>query len=173
MNLFGLLKLEGKEITKNKKEHVFIQGSTNKSLYYIQSGLLKAYYISSSGKEFIKSFITPGNIIINLASAHCEKPCTFSLQCLERTNMLEIPFSLINQYRKNDLKLSNEIVDLLLIFSLKKEKREFEFLCLSAQDRYHLLTKENPSLLDKLTQNDIARYLGITPVGLSRIINRK
>ncbi|MCK5809601.1 MAG: Crp/Fnr family transcriptional regulator [Cocleimonas sp.] len=172
MNLDNLFDIKGKEILKKKKEHVFIQGDKNNSLYFIKTGLLKAYYISPKGKEFVKSFITEGNIAINLSSAYFEKPCTFSLQCIEDTAMLEIPLSLIDAYRKKNHDLSNQVIDLLLEFSLKKEKREFEFLCLSAEDRYKMLSQENSDLLKRLTQNDIAHYLGITPVGLSRIISR-
>ena len=52
---------------------------------------------------------------------------------------------------------------------MKKERREYEFLCLSAEERYRLLIKRSPDLVRQVTQNEIARYLGITPVALSRI----
>lgn len=172
MNLYDFFNSKGKKISKLKKEHVFIQGDRNKSLYFLKSGLLKAYYISPKGKEFVKSFITEGNVIINLSSAYLGQPCTFSLQCIESSVLLEAPFSFIDEYRKKDHDLSNEIIDLLLKFSMKKEKREFEFLCLSAEERYKILFQGNENLSQRLTQNDIAHYLGITPVGLSRIIHR-
>ena len=55
---------------------------------------------------------------------------------------------------------------------MKKEIREYELLCLSAEDRYKRLLKHTPDILKLVTQNEIARYLGITPVGLSRIKRR-
>jgi CRP-like cAMP-binding protein len=64
------------------------------------------------------------------------------------------------------------MVDFLLSFGIRKELREYELLCLSAEERYRRLLTNTPALLDKVTQNDIARYLGVTPVGLSRIKTR-
>ena len=55
---------------------------------------------------------------------------------------------------------------------MKKERREREFLTESAEERYRMLLERSPALFDKVTQKDIARYLGITPVALSRIRKR-
>ena len=52
---------------------------------------------------------------------------------------------------------------------IKKEKREREFLLDSAEIRYKRFLKENSNLIDRIKQYQIASYLGITPVALSRI----
>ena len=64
------------------------------------------------------------------------------------------------------------MTDFLLAYGIKKETREFELLCLPAEERYRRLLDAAPSLFERVTQNDIARYLGVTPVGLSRIKKR-
>ncbi len=171
MNFQELLMRQGATQKLAKSEHVFMQGEADKSLYFIQSGLLKAYYTSKDGKESVKSFIQPNDFIGSLA-AYSDRNCTFSLACLEPTELRKIPFSIIFEYSKKDLEIANNMIEVLLNFSVKKEQREFEFLCLSAEDRYCKLVETNPALLDKVTQNDLARYLGVTPVGLSRIKKR-
>lgn len=65
-----------------------------------------------------------------------------------------------------------DTVEHLLKFALTKERRETEFLTESAEVRYRMLFDSSPELFDKVTQKDIARYLGITPVALTRIRNR-
>ncbi len=172
MDFQALLRKEGKIIEKAKHEHVFLQGETDRSLYFVQSGLLKAYYTSTSGKESVKSFFWPQDIMGSLTSAYSEEYCSYSLVCLEATILLEIPFATVYEYSLQNHKIANDMIEVLLKFSMKKEKREFELLCLSAEERYQLLVDTSPKILDKITQNDIARYLGITPVGLSRIKNR-
>ena len=52
------------------------------------------------------------------------------------------------------------------------QNREYELLCLSAEERYVRHLDNTPELFDLVTQNEIARYLGVTPVGLSRIKKR-
>jgi len=172
MNFYNFLQREGKRIEKAQHEHVFRQGDPDRSLYMVESGLLKAYYTSESGKESVKSFILPQDIIGSLTSAYSEKSCSFSLLCLEPTLLIAIPFAKLYECSLQDHGVANDMVELLLKFAMKKEKREFEFLCLSAEERYCLLAETSPILLEKVTQNDIARYLGVTPVALSRIKKR-
>lgn len=172
MKLDELLKLKGNTIEKQKSDHVFIQGDADKSLYYVKSGLIKAYYTSEEGKEFIKSFLLPGDLIGSMTSAVSEGNCSFSLVCLEPSSLIRIPFEVLQEYSRNDLELANMMIQLLIRFSMKKEKREYELLCLSAEERFSRLLESTPAILEKVTQNDLARYLGVTPVGLSRIKKR-
>lgn len=172
MKLQQLIKTVGISAQQLKGEHVFMQGEADNSLYLIESGLLKAYYTSDDGKEFIKSFISENNIISSLSASHSEGECSFSLICLEPTTLIRIPFDVIREQSAIDLEIANDVIQLLLSFAMKKEKREYEFLCLSAEQQFMNLVDSTPNLLDKVTQNDIAGYLGVTPVGLSRIKKR-
>ena len=172
MTLVELFKRYGRKAELVKGEHVFVQGEADQSLYHVNTGILKAYYTSMDGKEFIKSFLRPGDVIGSLTSTVSGENCSFSLVCLEPVTLVAIPFGIIQEYSKNDLELSESVIDLLLKFGMKKEKREFELLCLSAEERFRGILESTPDLIDKVTQNDLARYLGVTPVGLSRIKKR-
>lgn len=172
MNLSTFIINEGTTITKVAGEHVFRQGDEDKSLYLIKQGLLKAYYVSAQGKESIKSFIQSDNIIGSLYTAYTQHKNPFSLVCLEPTTLVKFDFNRLVEQSQHDHELANSLIEILLQLSMKKEKRERELLCLSAEQRYQLLKEQSPQLLEKVTQNDIARYLGITPVGLSRIKRR-
>lgn len=172
MNFYEFLKVKGVTVKKDKGEHIFMQGNSDQSLYFIQSGLLKAYYTSKDGKESVKSFILPKDLIGSLTSSYSDGVCSFSLLCLEPTVSIKIPFKKIQEHSKKDREIANEMIELLLHFAMKKEKREYEFLCLSAEERFCILERDFSNLLEKVTQNDLARYLGVTPVGLSRIKKR-
>ena len=154
-------------------KHIFRQGDENRSVYVLQEGLLKAYYLSDEGRENIKSFIQPGELIGSLAAAHFKEDCSFSVVCLEPSVTMELDFDVLYAATKEDLEMASAMVDHLLNFSYKKERREREFLTESAEERYRMLLDRSPELFDKVTQKDIARYLGITPVALSRIRNRR
>lgn len=79
MNFHELLQLEEISVVKAKGEHVFVQGNLDRSLYFVQSGLLKAYYTSEKGKKPVKSFLLPNDIIGGLASAYSRESCSFNL----------------------------------------------------------------------------------------------
>ena len=80
-----------------------------------------------------------------------------------------MPFSRLKTYSESDQQLANSVIELLIQFAMKKEKREYEFLCLTAEQRYRALIEQSPELIKRVTQNDLAKYLGVTAVGLSRI----
>ena len=173
MKLEELIRLEGIPVKMAREEYVFMQGDSDNSLYFIETGLLKAYYTSIEGKEFVKSFLFPNDLIGSLTSSYSGDTCSFSLICLKSTTLIKIPFIKLQEYSQKDIEIANNMIELLLQFAMKKEKREYEFLCLSAEERYRMLSNNSPTLVDEITQNDLARYLGITPVGLSRIKKRQ
>lgn len=172
MNFEEVVKQSGKPVVFKKDQHLFNQGDNNNALFLVQSGLLKAYYVSSDGKERIKSFITPGNTIGSLSSAHAGNASSFSLLALKDSALIELPFERLFDAAHESHEVAKKVLDLLLQLAMKKERREYEFLCLSPEERYQQLLARSPELFAEVTQADIACYLGITPVALSRIKNR-
>ncbi len=168
MNLNDLIKEFGTNQHYEKKTHVFLQGDEDQFLYVIQEGVLKAYYNDVEGKEYIKSFLFSGDNIASTQALNQGK-CSFSLLCLEDTRLIKLPYSKVREAASKNLELANAIIELLMSFAMKKEQREYELLCLSAEQRYEKLLKNSPNIFQQITQNNIARYLGITPVALSRI----
>lgn len=163
---------EGQHITKDVGEHVFRQGEEDDSLYLVKQGVVKAYYLTSDGQERVKSFLTDDDVIGSMTAAYRKQKATFGLVCLEPTVLIKFNFEQLYLQSQNNHQLAREVIDILLAFAMKKEAREKELLCLSAEQRYQNLLDKSPELMRKVTQNDIARYLGVTPVGLSRIKHR-
>lgn len=172
MKLSELFREHGLLTTYKKDQHIFKQGDKDENLYFIQSGFLKAYYLTTNGKEQVKSFLSPNSVMGSLLSCYSKSVCSFSLISLEVATLIKLPFDFLLQHSQQDLALANELQRQLLTLAMKKEKREYEFLCLPAEQRYIQLKNDTPELFTKVTQNDIAHYLGITNVALSRIKKR-
>lgn len=172
MNFQAFLQQHGSPLEVAVGEHVFMQGDVERSLYWIEKGFFKAYYITEDGKEQIKSFLQAGDLIGSLSAVYAGGNCTFSLECLEAATLLQIPFNILYQQANADLEMSKSLNNQLLNLAMKKETREYELLCLSAEERYQRLISQSPEFLEKTTQENIAKYLGVTPVGLSRIKKR-
>ncbi len=172
MKFSEFLEKEGKPEERDRGEYLFHQGDKNRRIYLVQTGFLKAYYLSGDGKENTKSFVVGGETIGSLKGIFGEGGSSFSLVCLERSTLIGIDFDTLYEHSQRDGELANDMVDFLLNFAMRKETREFELLCLPAEERYKRLLKTMPDLFDRVTQNDIARFLGVTPVGLSRIKKR-
>jgi CRP-like cAMP-binding protein len=131
--------------------------------------LLKAFYITENGQEFIKSFIQSGDVIASLPSYELGLPSPFAVACIEDSILIEVSFDKFKSLIRQSPQFALEVIKMLTHILIKKEQREYEFLCLGAEKRFELLRSSYPGLLDRIKQQDIARYLGVTPVALSRI----
>ena len=127
----------------------------------------------SLSKETIKSFLQENDLIGSLRSCVLNEPSTFSLVCVEDSVLIEIEFSRLKKLTETDHSVAQNVLSLLLGLAIKKEQREYEFLCLSAEERLNTLLERAPDVCNRVRQQDLARYLGITPVALSRIRARK
>lgn len=166
------VKQHGIHVSIQKGEYLFRQGELLANIFVVQSGLFKASYLDCKGKETIKSFIVAQDVITSLSAVYGSMPSSFSLLALESSHVISLPFSsLINASQQNQL-LANNLIELLMQFAMKKERREYELLQLSAEQRLVQLFQKQPSIVNAVTQNDLAKYIGITPVGLSRIKKR-
>ena len=153
-------------------DHIFRQGDRDGALYYIKSGILKAYYLLEDGREQVKSFVSTGTIMGSLTAAYAGEPNSFSLVCLEDAKLIRFPFEDMRKLARENESIAERLTERILSLAMKKERREYEFLCLSAEERYRLFCQRSPELVERVTQQDIALYLGITPVALSRIKKR-
>jgi len=61
---------------------------------------------------------------------------------------------------------------LTMAFAARKEQRERELLTLGPEARYISFRDTDPELERRIAQKDLARHLGLTPVGLNRIVRR-
>lgn len=162
----------GEEKLLAKRSHLLRQGDSTGSFYYLIEGLVKAFYETQDGKLYIKTFVKEGGFIASMRAVVHGEPSPFSAICLEETKICVVPRSALMNAMKSDVEFVGILNSILLKVATTKEQREYELLCLSAEERYRLFCEREPDLLGRLSQEDIARYLGITPVSLCRIRKR-
>lgn len=153
-------------------DHVFLQGDECSSVFLVRKGLLKAYYIRADGKEHIKSFQPEDSIIGSMVALIDDEPSTLSLVAVEPSDLVAMPYARLEAAAQESLELSSALISFLSAYGRRKERREFELLCLSPEDRYHQLLSSSPSLAERISQAELAAYIGVTPQALSRIKRR-
>jgi len=158
--------------TYPKGSYVFQQGEVCRDVFCMHKGLVKLYYNTFDGKEWIKSFIPDKGVFGSRKSQVLGQASPFSVLCLEESEMIQYPFDIFERICLEDETLARGLFAFTQWLGLKKEIREYRLLCLSAEQAYAEFVAENPDLVNRITQIDIARYLGITPIALSRIKKR-
>lgn len=156
-----------------KGEDLFTQGEICRDVFMMSEGLVKLHYITLDGKEWIKSFIMNIGLVGSRTSQSLNQPSTFSATCLEDCVVHILPYATFETACVEDPKLAAMAFQFFQWLGLKKEQREHQLLCLTAEERYRNFLSDNSALASRITQTDMARYLGITPIALSRIKNRR
>lgn len=169
----SLFERRGRAIAVARGDHLFRQGDTDGSVYFVRSGLLKAYYLRPDGREHIKSFLPEGSVIGSLVAATREGACPFSLVAAEDGTLLSLRYEMLRGAARGDMTLAAALIDFLMAYGMRKERREHELLTLSPEQRYALFRETMPHLVDRVSLADQAAYIGVTPQALSRIRRRE
>ncbi len=158
--------------TLAKGSHVIRQNEVATDVFIVRSGLVKLYYITLDGTERVKSFLVEGDLFGSRSCQMTGKGSPFAAICLEDAQLVCLPYVLFREMLMSQPPLMEFMFFLTEQIGLKKEQREYELLCRTAQERYLAFIGNEPQLAARLSQMDIARYLGITPIALSRIKKR-
>ena len=156
-----------------KKQYVLQEGDLCTQFYFVVRGCLRLYKIDEKGNTHILQFAAENYWINDLGSFHGVKPSALNIDALEDTVVLQISrddlISLYIQTPKFD-----RIFRVLLENSfVRLQERLLQNISSTAEDRYQSFLEVYPHLVNRLSQVQIAAYLGITPEFLSRLRNRR
>jgi CRP-like cAMP-binding protein len=139
---------------------------------FVVSGLLRKAHVTPRGKPIVRGFGGPGAVVAAYVSLLTGAPSYLSVEALKDSELLVLRWSELSAlYARHACfqTLGRRLAELTL---LEREERAQELLTLSASERYARFRETHRALLPELRNYDIASYLGITPVSLSRLRGR-
>jgi CRP-like cAMP-binding protein len=157
--------------TAKKGEQIFRDDDASR-LFIVQHGLIKLAFITPDGKEWIRSFVAAPGVFGQRFLRAPEEVGAFAAICLEPCTLVAYPYELLERVGGRDIELTRMGFELVRYYSLQRERRARNMLSLSAEESYRDFMAEHPEVAARISQADTARYLGITPVALSRIRSR-
>jgi len=135
----------------------------------MRRGLLKLAYLSDRGDEWIKSFIAEGQFFASIAALTPGGSTSFAAEAIEDSELEQLDYRDIAARAATSLPWQRALAQALLIYGARKEARERELLTLAPTERYRAFLRQSPGVVDRVRQRDLALYLGVTPVSLSRL----
>lgn len=156
---------------KISKKRTFLlrQGEICKFEAYIVKGCVKKYYIDQNGDEVILQFAVEDWWISDIGSFSEQKPSNFFIETLEDTELLIVDFESKEALFKEIPQLEHVFRIMVQRAYFVLESRFYAMVAHSAERRYLDFIKNYPSIPQRVPQQQIASYLGITPESLSRI----
>jgi CRP-like cAMP-binding protein len=159
-----------------KGEFLLKAGSVCDRILFLASGTARTYYTDFSGKTFTWYFHFNDSdsrfknlLALDYESFITQQPTRLNIEVLSDAECVIIPYTqamLLQQQYYDFEKLSRLLSEQAYIAT---HSRAMSLLVLSAAERYQQLLAEEPYLLNKFANHQIASYLGITPQSLSRI----
>lgn len=157
-------------LKKIKKKQVLIRPGDKVENYIVTvSGLLRMFYTDDNGNEFIKAFRDKNEMAAAFGELVLGIPAKITVAAIEDTEVLEVPYKEFQRLSKEHECWDKLMLRMLTEHFLYKEQREYELLLLDAAGRYESFKKFHPGLVNRVPQYQIASYLGVTPVTLSRL----
>lgn len=156
-----------------KKGDYFIRkGQYAKEIAFLESGIVRAYYINSEGKEYNKTFFAAPSIIGSYASLISKQENAVAQQALTDCKIWKASFHKIEALSEGNYEIERMRRTIAEGYFLINEKKEIEMALLDAEKRYLILQEEFPGIEMEIPQYHIAAYLGISATQLSRIRKR-
>lgn len=155
-----------------KGEFLFQQGEPCDRLFYLHTGLVRYVSVSETGKEFTQTFAKGPRIIGSTRAMVTNKPVLFGIQAIEDSMIISYHWASFFEEMRHDKGFLECYCHFLEHIFIIKEERESAFVKESAEKRYLDFCVNFPELKDKIPQQQIASFLSITPVALSRIRQR-
>lgn len=152
-----------------RRQFIHHEGDVCKHANFVVQGCLKMYMVDANGKEHNLQFAIENNWIGDLGSFHSGDPSKLYVEAIEN--------SIILQITKEDLyRLYDEFPKFNKIFRIMKEKHIVEYqnrilqnISSTGEERYLDFSNRHPDLFNRISNVQIASYLGVTPVFLSMI----
>lgn len=167
--LFGELFVE-KEIPS--RTILLREGDVATHIHFIKQGCLRMWF-NKDGKDITTQFFFEGQPVASIESFLSGQPSLFYLESIEPTTIQSISkenFDHLNQLYPKCKEYFNDFITTrfanyaqLFLSRIRDTPRE----------RYDDLVNNHPEIIKRVPQHYIASYLGITPISLSRIRNRK
>ena len=167
---FFLSKIEFKSY--KSKTILLSPGEIANSTYFVNSGILRSFTINDNIIEHVLHFACEGWWIGDMYSYISQKPGNLFIEVLEDAEVAIIT-------KKNQQDLYLQIPKLERFFRILAEnslvshqERLMDNLSLTAEERFEKFCIKYPTLIQKVSQKNVASYIGVTPEFFSKMKSR-
>lgn len=156
-------------IEEHPKGHILFEENKNdRNIYFINKGIVRVFYLHDI-TEVTLLFGIEGDFLISLKSYVENQPGYETIELLENCTLFKLEYEDLQKLYNEDIFIANwgrKIAEKELI---KVEERLMSHQFRTASQRYTELIEKYPYLLKRVQLGQIASYLGVSQVTLSRI----
>jgi CRP/FNR family transcriptional regulator, anaerobic regulatory protein len=156
-----------------KKSFILKEGQLCKYISFVNSGTLRAFYLDKEGKESTIMFAVADWWITDMYCYINRLPAMLNIEAVENSSIFQLQKDDLDTLLLKVPKFERFFRILMQNAYIREQLRVIQNLSLSAEQRYDNFLSKYPQVAKKVTQKQIASYLGITPEFLSTIRGNK
>lgn len=138
-------------------------------VFLIHKGIIRLYYTNLEGQEHNKGFFWENQLLWPIAPSARKNDSLFNIAALEPVTVSVCDFSSFYAWLTCHDCWEKFALPYVELFVEDKFRREYEFLMNSATERFQCFCTEYAGLVGRIPDYQLASYLGVTNVTLSRI----
>ena len=161
-----------KERKVRRRQFILQEGDVCKYNSFVIEGCFRMYMVDENGKEHNLQFAVENWWIGDIGSFHSEQPSQLNIEAIENSVILQIK-------KEDQLRLFVEYPKFNRIFRVFTEnalvslqRRVLQNISSTAEERYLDFMERHPYFFNRISNVQIASYLGVTPEFLSSIRKR-
>lgn len=161
-----------RELKVPARTELLKEGGKAEKIYFIKKGCLRMWF-NKDGKDITFQFFFEGQAVASIESFLSEEPSLFTIESIEPSEVIALSRTDFNMLSESYPHLKEGLQKIVFLRFRNYARLFLSRIKDTPRERYEELLEKHPEIIRRVPQHYIASYLGITPVSLSRIRNRK
>ena len=167
--LLRQLDADVKDISFKKGEKAVNIGELTSDIYYVHKGLFKLVYHDCKGRDLINNFVPVGRFAGSFTNILDENESIFNVEAVTDSEVTIMPYSWFSEHASANLEVALAHSIYMEYLWKLNERQIISLQSQGAKEKYIFFTEEFPGITEIVPQRQVAAYLGISEVTLSRL----
>lgn len=152
-----------------RRQFILANGEVCKNYNFVVEGCFKMYKVDDAAREHNLHFAIENQWITDIGSFHSEQPSQLYIEAVEPSTILQISKQDLIHFYEQSIKFNRIFRVIVEEEYVLLQKRLLQTISTNAEQRYLEFIKLYPNLFNRISNVQVASYLGITPEFLSNI----
>ncbi len=145
-------------------------GDTERYLYFVAEGVQRAFYAKDENKEATLVFTYAGSFSGVADSFLLQQPSKYYLETLTQSEFIRTTYVQVNELMKRYHNFETFIRKSVAITLAGTLERQIELQCFTAEEKFRVLLKRSPHVLQMIPHKYLASYLGLDATTFSKLL---
>lgn len=158
-----------KRVHLKNKEYLLEEGQVCKSYFFVEKGCARMFFYTDKGAEQITQFALENWWITDYFSFADQKPSAYSIQAIEKSEILAIDHLSFEKLLK-EVPILERYFRIIMQRAVAASQLRIKLLYdLSKEELYLHFSSNFPEFIQRIPQYMLASFLGLTPEYLSEV----